>query len=449
MTDATQAAPIDLAKPPPVDSTTPPAASVAPAAPKAKSETPWVRVARNFAESRVAVLGLVMLVTIILAAVLAPYITPQNPYDLNEIRVEAGRLPPGSVQRADPPRQVIDLAIDPAAGTQTVTPVIEGTAPFSGLVAEITRPSDDRIEVRILPEPFDAFERIGRLRIDGLPREAELTVGEKHSFRSFWDVPGSDLEAFAITSEDGFGAAFTLEFDLRGTQGEPIMTHWLGTDSQGRDMYSAILYGLRISLSVGILSCVFAMLIGMSLGLIAAYFGGLVETVIMRIVDLQLSFPAILVALMLLAILGQGVDKVIMALVIVQWAYYARTARSAALVERRKEYVEAAHCLALGTPRIIFRHILPNCLPPVIVVATVQMANAIALEATLSFLGIGLPVTEPSLGLLISNGYEYLLSGRYWISMFPGVALLLTIVAINLVGDQLRDVLNPRMRRDG
>jgi peptide/nickel transport system permease protein len=167
----------------------------------------------------------------------------------------------------------------------------------------------------------------------------------------------------------------------------------------------------------------------------------------MRIVDIQLSFPAILVALILLAVLGQGTDKIIIALVTVQWAYYARTVRGTALVERRKEYVEAARCLALSHRRILFRHLLPNCLPPLIVVATVQVAHAIALEATLSFLGIGLPITEPSLGLLIANGFEYMLSGKYWISVFPGVALLITIVSINLVGDQLRDVLNPRLQK--
>ncbi len=225
------------------------------------------------------------------------------------------------------------------------------------------------------------------------------------------------------------------------------VTYWLGTDGQGRDMLSAIMYGLRTSLSVGIMSGFFALVIGTAAGLIAAYVGGRTETLIMRLVDLQLSFPAILVALILLAVLGRGVDKVILALIIVQWAYYARTARGAALVERRKEYIEAAQCLALSTPRIIFRHLLPNCLPPVIVVGTVQVASAIALEATLSFLGIGLPVTKPSLGLLISNGFDFLLSGRYWISFFPGVALLITIIAINLVGDQLRDILNPRLRR--
>ena len=224
-------------------------------------------------------------------------------------------------------------------------------------------------------------------------------------------------------------------------------TFWLGTDDQGRDMLSAILYGLRISLSVGIVATVLALVIGLTMGLTASYVGGRVESLIMRIVDIQLSFPSILIALILIAVLGQGTGKVITALVTVQWAYYARTVRSAALVEKRKEYIEAAHCLALSPARIVFRHLLPNCLPPMIVVATVQVAAAIALEATLSFLGLGLPITEPSLGLLIANGYQYLLSGKYWISFFPGLALLLTIVSINLVADQLRDVLNPRLQR--
>ncbi|MBB4287560.1 ABC transporter permease [Roseospira goensis] len=224
-------------------------------------------------------------------------------------------------------------------------------------------------------------------------------------------------------------------------------TYLLGTDDQGRDMLSAIMFGLRMSLAVGAGSTVIALAIGLSVGLMAAYFGGWLDTIIMRIVDIQLSFPAILIALILLSILGKGVDKVLIALVAVQWAYYARTVRGTALVERRREYIEAAQCLALPTRRVVFRHLLPNCLPPLIVVATVQVAHAIALEATLSFLGIGVPITEPSLGLLIANGFEYMLSGQYWISFFPGVALLVTIVSINLVGDQLRDVLNPRLRR--
>ena len=287
-------------------------------------QTPFKRVVSDFAANPVAVFGLALLGLVLLTALLAPLISPQNPYDLAQLDVMDGRLPPGS----------------PAPG----------------------------------------------------------------------------------------GGRF-----------------WLGTDDQGRDMLSAIFYGLRISLMVGVMSTMIALCIGLAMGLVAAYLGGKVEALIMRIADIQLSFPAILIALILLAVLGQGTLKIIAALVTVQWAYYARTVRSAALVERRKEYIEAARCLALPPSRIVFRHLLPNCLPPLMVVATVQVAAAIALEATLSFLGLGLPITEPSLGLLIANGYQYLLSGKYWISFFPGVALLLTIVSINLVGDQLRDVLNPRL----
>jgi peptide/nickel transport system permease protein len=223
--------------------------------------------------------------------------------------------------------------------------------------------------------------------------------------------------------------------------------YWLGSDDQGRDMLSAILYGVRTSAVVGLASTGFGFAIGVSIGLAAAWFGGWFEALAMRLADLQLSFPSVLIALVLLAALGQGIDKIIVALVAVQWAYYARTARAAALVERRKEYIEAAVALALPNARIIFRHLLPNCLPPLLVLGAVQVAAAITLEATLSFLGLGLPITEPSLGLLIANGFTYLLSGRYWISLFPGIALLATVVSINLVADRLRDVLDPRLRR--
>lgn len=291
-----------------------------------KIETPFQRFASQFLESRIAKGALIALVIIIVLAILAPWITPQNPYDLGQVDVLDGRLPPGS-------------------------------------------------------EAFTGY------------------------------------------------------------------TMWLGSDGSGRDLYSAILYGLRISLSVGVASGVIALLIGTVIGLVAAYAGGRIENVIMRIVDLQLSFPASLVALMLIAILGKGIENIILALVIAQWAYYARTVRATALVERRKEYVEAAQCLGLSKMRIVFRHILPNCMAPLIVVGTVQTASAISLEATLSFLGVGLPQTEPSLGVLIANGFEYMMSGRYWISVFPGIALLLTVVSINLVGDHLRDVLNPRMQK--
>ncbi len=292
-----------------------------------RAEHPFRRFAAEYCRSGIAVVGLIMLVTIIVLAVLAPVISPQDPYDLGEIDVMDNNLAPGETDFA----------------------------------------------------------------------------GEK--------------------------------------------VYHLGTDDQGRDMLSAILYGLRISLSVGVFSGAIALSIGAVVGLIAAFYGGRVDALIMRVVDLQLSFPAILIALMLLAILGRGIDKTMIALVAVQWAYYARTVRGSALVERQKEYVSAATCLGLGRWRIVFRHMLPNVLAPLIVVGAVQTAHAISLEATLSFLGIGLPVTEPSLGLLISNGFEYMLTGKYWISVFPGLALLATIVSINLVGDQLRDVLNPRLSR--
>ena len=291
-----------------------------------REETPFRRFVSEFAESKLALVGLVVFVIIALLAIFASLIAPQNPYDLAQLDIMDGRLPPGS----------------------------------------------------------------------------KSIVG---------------------------------------------YTYILGTDDQGRDMFSGMLYGLRISLAVGVGSALFAAVVGTSLGLLAAWLGGRSDSAIMRVVDLQLSFPAILVALMILAILGKGIMNVVLALVIVEWAYYARNVRATAMVERQREYIEAAECLALPRWRIMFRHLLPNCLPPLIVIGTQQVARAIALEATLSFLGLGVPITEPSLGLLIANGYQYMLSGKYWISFYPGIALLVTIMSINLVGDQLRDVLNPRLTR--
>ncbi|MEM6617209.1 MAG: ABC transporter permease [Pseudomonadota bacterium] len=302
---------------------------------------------------------------------------------------------------------------------------------------------------------------------DAQPTDVPAKVKKDTPFRRFWsEFTESKLATVAlfglfaiillavfapwIAPQNPYDLAQVSILDSRLEPGEQSMdgyTFWLGTDGAGRDLFSAILYGLRISLTVGLMSGFIALLIGMAVGLAAAYWGGRTESVIMRIVDLQLSFPAVLIALILLTVLGKGVDKIIIALVVAQWAYYARTVRASALVERRKEYVEAATCLGLTHNRIVFRHIMPNCMAPLIVVGTVQTASAIALEATLSFLGVGLPQTEPSLGLLISNGFEYIISGKYWISVFPGVALLVTIVCINLVGDQLRDVLNPRLKK--
>ncbi|WP_169543980.1 ABC transporter permease [Sneathiella aquimaris] len=223
--------------------------------------------------------------------------------------------------------------------------------------------------------------------------------------------------------------------------------HYLGTDPQGRDLLSAIFYGLRISIMIGLAAGCVALVLGTTVGIFAAYVGGRTENFLMRIVDLQLSFPAILLALVLVALLGQGKFQLIAALVAAQYAYFARTAYGAAKGERRKDYIEAALATPLSGFKVAFRHLLPNCMPPLIVVATVQIASAISLEATLSFLGLGLPVTEPSLGMLISNGFPYMMSGRYWISVYPGVALIILIVAINIVGDQIRDQFNPRLRK--
>ena len=229
-----------------------------------------------------------------------------------------------------------------------------------------------------------------------------------------------------------------------GETGGNGMVFWLGSDAQGRDMLSAILYGLRTSLLVGLTATAGALTVGIAAGLLAAQFGGAVDAVIMRIVDFMLGFPSILVALILLASIGRGVDKVVLAIVLVQWAQYARLMRASALVERRKEYIEAAVNFGLPTRHIMLAHLLPNSVGAVLVVSTISIASAITLEATLSFLGVGVPVTQPSLGLLIANGFEFLLSGEYWIAVFPGIALVLLIMSLNLVGTRLRRSFNVR-----
>lgn len=258
------------------------------------------------------------------------------------------------------------------------------------------------------------------------------------------------LTAPIFAPQDPYDLAGLDLMDARrppGSVGSGGYVHWLGTDAQGRDLLSAILYGLRISLEMGLVAGAVAMTLGTSLGILSAYLGGWVEALVMRVVDLQLSFPAILLALVLVAVLGQGKSQLIIALVAAQYAYFARTAYGAATAERQKDYVEAAAATPLPGWRVVLRHILPNCLPPLIVVGTVQVANAIALEATLSFLGLGLPPTEPSLGMLIANGFPYMMNGRSWISVYPGIALIVLIVAINIVGDQIRDQFNPRLRK--
>lgn len=229
-----------------------------------------------------------------------------------------------------------------------------------------------------------------------------------------------------------------------------------GTDDQGRDLYSAILYGLRVSLMVGGLGVLLAAGIGITLGLVAGYMGGRVDALIMRIADVQLTFPAILIALLIDGVvraLAKGVTHeesavgvLVLAIGLSFWVQYARTIRGGAMVEKNKDYVQAARLVGLSTPLILLRHILPNVIGPVLVILTINLGLAIITEATLSFLGVGLPATQPSLGTLISIGNKYLFSGDWWIVTFPGLTLAILVLAVNLLGDWLRDALNPKLR---
>jgi peptide/nickel transport system permease protein len=246
-------------------------------------------------------------------------------------------------------------------------------------------------------------------------------------------------------------ASFDL-FDSLSRPGAPASTggvYLFGTDDQGRDILSAILYGLRVSLLVAVASAAVAITLGTVIGLISAYGGRVADAVLMRIVDIQLSFPAVLIALVLIAVLGRGLDKTIIALVVTQWAYYARTVRGVALSELGKSYMEAARVGGYGFARVLFVHLLPNCLAPVLAVVALQVGGAIALESTLSFLGLGVPVTQPSLGLLIANGFPFVMSGRWWITVFPGLALLVLVVAITVLSDRVREVTRPTERGAG
>ncbi|WP_353806552.1 ABC transporter permease [Mesorhizobium sp.] len=229
-----------------------------------------------------------------------------------------------------------------------------------------------------------------------------------------------------------------------GSIGSGGYRYLLGTDGLGRDIVSGILYGLRISLVVSLTSASIAAFIGVTAGVAAAYFGKWADAIIMRLVDLQLSLPTMLVALIAIVTLGPGIDRIILALIIVQWAMYARVARGVALSETGKSYMDAARLMKLPSSRIILRHLLPNSIAPVITLLPIEIGHAIALEATLSFLGLGVPIDEPSLGSMVANGFQYLLTGQYWISLFPGLALFGLIASINFVGENIRSDFDPR-----
>jgi peptide/nickel transport system permease protein len=229
----------------------------------------------------------------------------------------------------------------------------------------------------------------------------------------------------------------------------------LGTDDQGRDIFSTMLYGSRLSLTIGLLAVGLQLILGVVIGLSAGYYGGRVDSFLMRFADVQLSFSTMMVAIIVSAIFRTALGAelfaqyaVVMLVVIIgvaEWPQYARTVRASVLAEKKKEYVEAARVMGFKAPRIMFRHILPNCLSPILVISTVQVANAIMSEAALSFLGLGLPVDQPSLGSLISIGFNYIFSGSWWITAFPGLVLVTLVLVINLLGDWLRDVFNPKI----
>ena len=221
---------------------------------------------------------------------------------------------------------------------------------------------------------------------------------------------------------------------------------FLGTDQQGRDMVSAIVYGSRVSLFIGIAGTIMASVIGIALGLAAGYFGGKVDGIIMRIADIQLSFPTMLIALFLMSMLGKGVFNILLSLTLVGWVRYARTVRGETLSVKKSEYIEAAKVIGLPDIRILIRHVLPNVFASIIVLSTIQVGSFILTEASLSFLGMGVPLTRPSLGMLCNNGFTVLYSGLWWVSILPGLYIMVIVFGINLLGDFLRDELNPKLK---
>ena len=264
-----------------------------------------------------------------------------------------------------------------------------------------------------------------------------------------WVAPHNPFDPATLNLMDGFSRPMVPN-QFTGN------VYWLGTDSQGRDVFSAILYGARISLFVGFAAVAFAAVVGVLLGLLAGYRGGWIDTVIMRIADVQLTFPSILIALLIFGIVRgiippdmreqTAIWVLIISIGLSDWVQYARTVRGATLVERSKEYVQAARVIGLRSNIIMLRHVLPNVMGPVLVIATIGLALAIIAEATLSFLGVGVPPTQPSLGTLIRIGQNFLFSGEWWIIFFPSVALLALALSVNLLGDWLRDALNPKLR---
>lgn len=400
------------------------------------STTGFKDFAGRFAESRAAVVSLVVCLAFVFCALFAPLISPTDPYDLTKLQLSNALKPAGSKSvlsgeevRATVRVESATTSVQPAAAAQarqTIAPISCG---------------ENCLDVGVEP----AGTPLASLQIRNLPAGVTVEGAKKHIVQPWWTI--TDPKDGKVRLSGTLPANFTFVAVAKSTDQETGFVFHLGTDSFGRDMLSATLYGIRISVFVGLVAAGTALVVGTGLGLLSAWRGGVTDAIIMRAVDFMLGLPALLVGLAILAILGNGVSKVVLAIVIVQWSYYARTARSFAMSELGKEYVEAARCLRLSPTRIMLRHVLPNCMPQIIVLFTLNIAAAISLESSLSFLGVGLPLTRPSLGMLIASGYEFIFSHKYWISIYPGVALLVMIVAMNLLGDRLRDLNNPRLDR--
>ncbi|MCQ1855920.1 ABC transporter permease [Neorhizobium galegae] len=394
--------------------------------------------AQHFAESRAAVVSLAVSLAFVACAIFAPLLSPTDPYDLTQLQLSDALKPTGSTRMLPGEEVRANIRID---GSATSVQPATAAKTHATLVAEPC--GLNCLGVGVQPEGT----RLANLQIRNLPAGATVEGARKHPVQPWWTVDNPEGGKVRIASNGPLPATFTFLAIARSMDQETDFVFRLGTDSFGRDMFSAILYGVRISVFVGLVAAGAAMVIGTGLGLLSAWRGGLTDAIIMRAVGFMLGLPALLVGLAILAILGNGVSKVVLAIVIVQWSYYARTARSFAMSELGKEYVEAARCLRLSPARIMLRHVLPNCMPQIIVLFTLNIASAISLESSLSFLGVGLPLTRPSLGMLIASGYEFIFSHKYWISIYPGIVLLVMIVAMNLLGDRLRDLNNPRLDR--
>ena len=389
----------------------------------------------DFLTNKIAVVASVILLIMLFASIFCFLIAPFDPYDLKNIHIENSLLPPLSRERASGRQEhVISIQADRVQDSD-------------GILKEFSYTRKEASEEYI----HVIFTKMvsNQVRIRKLTPGITVQNAEQHPITKIWTLAIEESDSVDIVLLRVANDRDAVEFELNVS--DPIRytgkRFFLGTDEYGRDVFSTILYGMRVSLYVGFISGLIALVIGVALGLISAWKGGKVDAMLTRLVDLQQSFPAVLIGILLVAILGKGLSNMIIVLVIIQWSFYVRTVRSIVLVEKNKDYIKICPVLGLPVHKIVLSHLLPNCVPQIIVMATMRIAAAITLESTLSFLGLGLPPTRPSLGVVISQGYAFMLSRKLWMSLYPGFALLILIMCVSIVGDHMRVVLNPYSRR--